>query len=444
MRPLQRVIGPFTTLLVGVGIAIGSGILRTPGLVATELPSPLFILLAWCIGGLFCLASGLVSAELSTRFPEAGGEYVFLREAYGEAVGFFFGWAFTVFIVGGGVATIGAAAGEAAAAVFGFEAGAAPYLAATAVALVVGINALGLSAGAGTQNVLTAAKVLALVVVAGLGFLLGSPGKLSAAIEAAPSVSFAGFLAALPPVLFAYAGTTDTAKLAEEVESPEKAMPRAMVGSALLVTLVYLVVNLSYLFVLSPAEMSGRSFVASDIFSILLGPVGERAMNAISLLVFLGALSSTVLATVRVTFALARDELAPAKLAWISPRQAPVPALLLVGLIAVLFTLFRGFRQILDIYFLASAVLFGLTYLSLFVFRARDRRAGRMAPPGMFRAPWAGLLVFGLIGVQLAIAIDILRTNPRDALGAAALVVGLAVAYAGLRVARRARTRGTQ
>lgn len=432
MRPLARVLGPVTTLLVGVGIAVGSGILRTPGLVATELPSPLWILIVWIIGGVFCLASGLVSAELSTRFPKAGGEYVYLREAYGEGVAFFFGWAFTVFIVGGGVATIGAAAGEAAAAVFGLGAETAPWLAAFSVAAVTGLNAMGLSTGAGAQNILTGAKILALGIVALLGFTLGEPGKLMLAAQAAPTIGLGGFLAALPPVLFAYAGTTDTAKLAEEVENPEKSMPRAMVGAALLVTVVYLVVNLSYLFVLSPAEMKGRSFVASDIFSILLGPVGERAMNAVSLLVFLGALSSTVLATVRVTFALARDGLAPSRLAFISKAQAPVPALVLVGLIATTFTLFRGFRQILDIYFLASSVLFGLTYLSLLVFRARDARAGRSAPPGMFRCPGAGLLVFGLIAVQLAIAADILLTNPRDAIGAGGLVLVLAVAYSGL------------
>ncbi len=437
MRPLARVLGPVTTLLVGVGIAVGSGILRTPGLVATELPSPLWILIVWIIGGVFCLASGLVSAELSTRFPKAGGEYVYLREAYGEGVAFFFGWAFTVFIVGGGVATIGAAAGEAAAAVFGLGAETAPWLAAFSVAAVTGLNAIGLSTGAGAQNILTGAKIFALAVVAVLGFTLGAPSKLMFAIEAAPAIGLGGFLAALPPVLFAYAGTTDTAKLAEEVENPEKSMPRAMVGAALLVTVVYLVVNLSYLFVLSPAEMKGRSFVASDIFSILLGPVGERAMNAVSLLVFLGALSSTVLATVRVTFALARDGLAPSRLAFISKAQAPVPALVLVGLIATTFTLFRGFRQILDIYFLASSVLFGLTYLSLLVFRARDARAGRSAPPGMFRCPSAGLLVFGLIAVQLAIAADILRTNPKDAIGAGGLVLVLAVAYSGLRWSRR-------
>ena len=432
-----------TTLLVAVGIAVGSGILRTPGLVAAELPSPAWILLVWTIGGLFCLASGLVSAELCTRFPKAGGEYVYLREAYGEGVAFFFGWAFTVFIVGGGVATIGAAAGEAAAAVFGLSEQLAPWLAALSVVAVTFVNALGLSAGAGTQNLLTGAKVVALSVVAGLGFVLGEPGKLSAAIESAPSISLGGLLAALPPVLFAYAGTTDTAKLAEEVESPEKAMPTAMIGAALLVTCVYLVVNVSYLFVLSPSEMAGRSFVASDIFSILLGPVGERAMNAISLLVFLGALSSTVLATVRVTFALARDGLAPKRLAFISKGQAPVFALVLVGLIATAFTLFRGFRQILDIYFLASSVLFGLTYLSLLVFRRRDSRDGRSAPAGMFRCPWAPGLVLGLIGVQLAIAFDILRSNPRDALGAASLVVVLAAAYLGLRWFRASRARAS-
>src|SRR5262245_50570569 len=125
---LRRMVGPLTTFLIGMGVAIGTGIFRTPGIAAQQLGSPVWMLLVWVVGGLFVLASGLVSAELATRFPRAGGEYVFLREAYGPLFAFFFGYGYTVFILGGGCGTIAAASGEAAAEVFGIDVAHAPVL----------------------------------------------------------------------------------------------------------------------------------------------------------------------------------------------------------------------------------------------------------------------------------------------------------------------------
>ncbi|MCH7871589.1 MAG: amino acid permease, partial [Planctomycetes bacterium] len=111
-RPLKRIIGTPTALLLGMGVAIGSGIFRTPGEVAGYLQSPWIIMLAWLLGGSVTLAQGMITAELSTRFPKAGGEYVYLREAFGEFAAFFFGWSYTIFILGGAAATIGRAFGD--------------------------------------------------------------------------------------------------------------------------------------------------------------------------------------------------------------------------------------------------------------------------------------------------------------------------------------------
>lgn len=432
--PLRRVLGPATAFLVGLGVAIGSGIFRNPSLVAT-LGSPVWILFAWSLGGLFVLASGLVSAELSTRYPEAGGEYVYLREAYGPFVAFFFGWGYTVFIIGGGAATIGAACGEAWVALLGLDRSLAKPCAAATVGGIVAINALGVRAGAGLQNGLTLLKVTALIGVAGVAVAFGDGGTdwrlgWSAGEGTADTGLGLALLGVLPPVLWAYEGTTDAVKLAEEIEDPQRALPRALVGSALALTVLFVGLNAAYLVALDPATLAASDVPAPDaVVAALFGPDAQRLMTAVSLVVFMGSLSATVLATVRVTFALARDGLAPGVLARVSGQQAPVPALLTVGTIAVGIALMGDFEEILAVYFLAAAILFGLAYASLLVFRARDRRAGG-APPGVFRAPGGPAIAVALILVQLAMAAKIVVDLPEQSLSTLGLLGAVAVVYA--------------
>ncbi len=426
---LRRELGTVTAFLIGLGVAIGSGIFRTPSIVSDKVSAPWLIIGMWALGGVFILFSGLVSAELSTRFPQAGGEYVYLREAYGELVAFFFGWGYTVFIIGGGAATIAAACGEASAELFGVDEGYARFFGAGALVAVTGINAVGLKAGAWVQNVLTATKILAIVGVSIAAFMLGdSDTHWTAPLEIPPERTlFATLVLAFPPVLWAYEGTTDAVKMAEEVDDVHRALPRALIGSALALTILYVTINIAYLSVLTPGEIAASKFAPSDVMARLFGPVGHKVMTLLSLVVFFGALSSTILATVRVTFALARDGLAPRQLAHMSKGQSPVVALCAAASIAMVFTLARGFSQILSIYFLAAAVLFGLAYASLFVFRHRDPPEG--PPPHVFRAPGGRVIAGVLITIQCAMGAMIVVESPLDSLYTVLLLASLAVTY---------------
>lgn len=426
---LRRELGTVTAFLIGLGVAIGSGIFRTPSLVSGAIGAPWLIVGLWGLGGVFILFSGLVSAELSTRFPQAGGEYVFLREAYGELVAFFFGWGYTVFIIGGGAATIAAACGEASAELFGVDQAYARYFGAGALVAVTGINAVGLKAGAWVQNALTATKILAIVGVSVAAFALGEADThWTAPLELAPDRTlFATLVLAFPPVLWAYEGTTDAVKMAEEVDDVHRALPRALIGSALALTILYVTINVAYLSVLTPGEIAASRFAPSDVMARLFGPVGHKVMTLLALVVFFGALSSTILATVRVTFALARDGLAPRQLAFMSKGQSPVVALCAAAGIALVFTLARGFAQILSIYFLAAAVLFGLAYASLFVFRHRDPPEG--PPPNVFRAPGGRVLAGTLIAIQCAMGAMIVIESPLDSLYTVLLLASLAGVY---------------
>lgn len=430
-EPLKRLLGTPTAWLLGMSVAIGSGIFRTPGDVAAALPAPGWILLVWLAAGLIVLVQGLVTAELGTRFPRAGGEYVYLREAYGNFAAFFFGWAYTVFIIGGGAAAIALALGDFAsdlsASMFGPGGRLAPgWIAAGAVVLVTAVNAAGLRTGAGFQNTLAALKVVALLVLVVCGLMWGSrPVDLTPTAPPQTHGSWwSMFLAALLPALWSYDGTTDSVKMSEEVRDVRHTVPRGIVGATLSLIVLYVLVNLALLRVLPAEEMAGQASVPGVALGRLFGEAGQRAVLIVAIVVCLGSLSSTLLATVRVTFALARDGLAPAFLGRMSAAQAPVGALLLVGGFSLGLVAGRGFGQVLDIYFLVSAILFGLAYGSLLIFRRRDAGAAEQ----VFRCPGGPLLAVLLILFQLALAADIaIRQWRTDRLALVWVVVILGV-----------------
>ncbi len=446
-------LGSATVLCVGVGAAIGSGIFVTPGKAALHLTSAWWLLGVWVVAGFITLLQSLVTAELATRFPKAGAEYQYLKAAYGDFAAFFFGWSFTVFVVGGGAGTIAAALGEFAAALFGLESPwAAPLLGGLAIVGVLAVNLMGLKTGALAQNALTILKVVALLAIA-IGVFSVSGRATPVATTAAasgPAPSLDALLFALLLVFWAYSGATDSAKLAEEVKDVHRALPRALLGTVLLLTVVYVAYNYALLCALPPAAMAGATSVPALVFACGEGSVVSKLILAAGVLICLGAISSVFLANVRVPFALARDGLTFRWLGKMSRRQAPVGALIVSAAIACTFVLSRSFEQILYIYFLASAVLFGMTYVSLIVFRLRDRRAGRGFPTHAYKAPAGEIIVAFLVLFEIAVAHRLIArdvstwqdaTTPSsyDSLLTLALLAAVAVFYLIWSRVRRAR-----
>ncbi len=434
---LRKLIGAATLVCVGVGGAIGSGIFRTPGDVAALVASPWIILLLWISGGAITLLQSLVSAELATRFPQAGGEYQYLKEAYGEFAAFLFGWACTVFVIGAGAATIARALGDFAADLFRVDAAMAePAFACGAIILVVAVNVLGLRTGAFTQNLLTALKVAAV-----LGIAVGAcatSGRWTPAPtppgESTPSIpSIQVLFAALLPVFWPYTGATDSIRLAEEVHDVKKALPRALVATVAVLTAVYVLYNYALLCAASPRQMAGHESIHADIFEGSTAIPTRELILIASILICLGSISALFLANSRVTYALARDGLTFRFLARMSAAQAPVASLCAVGLIACGFALSRSFQQMLFIYFLGSGLLFVLTYFSLVVFRRRDRRAGRPFPADVYKTPAGYLVVLILIAFQVAISVAIihedLASRTYDSLRTLGVFLGLFILY---------------
>jgi APA family basic amino acid/polyamine antiporter len=430
-RPLRRILGTATVTCVGLGVAIGSGILATPGEIAGQICSGRLILLAWLLGGLVTFLESLVTAELSTRIPLAGGEYQFLRSAFGDFAAFFFGWSFTIFIVGAGAGTIAAALGQFTAELLNIQSSNVASL--IGFASIIGVllaNLMGLRAGALIQNGLTIVKVIVVVGI-GMGAMISAGRYTPIHAAAEGDVSLRSFLLAFVSVFWSYSGSTDSAKLAEETIGARRAIPRGLTFSAVSLTCVYLLYNYGLLCAVSPAAMRDAPSVAALAFSGIGGFQVRGLILIASIMICLGSISSTLLSNVRVTFAMARDGLAPSILARMSQRQAPIPSLIFAALIGGVFVLNRSFSRILGIYFMASAILYGLSYMSLIVFRLRDAKEN--TPPGdCYRVPFGPLIAILLtvfqVGIAVLIAMEDLKRNGRDSL----YMLGILLAIAGM------------
>lgn len=423
-------------IAVGAGVAIGSGVFRVPGNIAAEAGSTGWIIAAWLVAGLITMIQSLVTAELATRHPQAGGEYQFLKHAYGDFAAFLFGWCCVIFISGAGIGAIAATMSDFFVALFNLEGGH-RTIATIAVILVIAINCFGLRSGAVTQNVLTALKILAVIGIA--GGALWYAGRLTpkpAGAAVVEPMTWSRFVGAILLAYWPYTGTTDSVRLAEEVRDARRALPRALIGTTLLVMLVYVAYNYALLCAATPQEMAGRQDAHTLAFVGSRLPIRPLIL-AVGVVICLSAISSAALANSRIIFAMARDGLAFSWMATMSKHQSPVPALVLIGVVAVPFAWNKSFEENLNFYFLASAVLFGMVYLSLLVLRRRDA-----ATPGetVYRLPSAPLFVGLLVVFELALGTRCIVTQPQDSQKTLAVFAALGVTYL---VVRR-RQRGTR
>lgn len=442
IRPLRRLLGTSTAVCVGIGVAVGSGILRTPGEVAGQIPTPWLILLLWVAVGGVTLLQSLVTAELATRLPGAGGEYQYLRSAYGDFAGFFFGWSFTVFILGGGMGVIAAAAGDFSGELLHVGDPWTRIMACVFILAITAVNAAGLSIGAGFQNVLTVLKLAALAAIVIGAFWAGRrfvPISEADGPIAFPSMS--SWIGAALAVFWSFSGANEPAKFAEEIKDVRRGLPRALITATVVLTCVYVAVNYAILCVLTPAELAGQTSAAAAIFRATGLPWARAASLVIGIVICLGCISSTLLSDVRVPFALARDGFAPAAMARMSAQQSPTVSLVLAGVIGAAFALMRAFNAMLDIYFIASTILFGLTYASLIVLRVRERREDRLTE-NVLRVPGGIAMAVLLVLIECGIAVHLIAAELRnhaghyDSLWALALLGAIALAYPIWKVAR--------
>jgi len=281
-----------------VSSVIGVGIFLTPGTVANVLPHPGLVLAAWFIGGLLSLAGALANAELGAMYPHAGGDYVYLREAYHPAAGFLVGWLSFFVIYSGTVATLAA----------GFAEGLERFVAlgsggklAAAVAVTIAtswINYVGVRQGALFNNVTGVIKIVALV---------GRVENMQPLIHGAASLPLAGFGLALSPILFSYLGWNASVYVASEIRDPGRNVPRSLFIGLAMCTAIYLLINAVYLYALPIAQLRGEVRVGEAAARALFGPVGGTITAALVLASVVGCLNATILVGPRIAYAMALD-----------------------------------------------------------------------------------------------------------------------------------------
>jgi basic amino acid/polyamine antiporter, APA family len=384
-QDLRRVIGLTGGTALIVGITIGSGIFRTPPTIAGLVPHPLVIMGLWTAFGLISICGALAIAELSTLLPRAGGVYVFLREAYGDAAAFVFGWLYVLITTPATLAALGVVFAEFLLNLLGMAAGARAVQAIAILAIVIltFANVLGARVGAAVSEVTTLVKVTALVAIIFGAFLLGN-GSLSNIAEGG-TVHAGGLARAVAAIIWTYDGWIAVSMIAGEVVAPERLMKRIIILGMLVIVTLYIGANLAYLYVMPVDVMAQqKEAIARTVMTAIAGPAGGvLVMLAIMTSIF-GALNSNLLARPRVLYAMARDGLIFSFLGNTHPRWAtPWVAIVIQCAVSIIMVLVLRDYDTLTTYFVVvewAALIFAIG--AVFVLRRKMADA-----PRPFRTP---------------------------------------------------------
>ncbi|MEP0854508.1 amino acid permease [Trichocoleus sp. DQ-U1] len=406
-----------------VGIVIGAGIFETPSLVAAASGSEAVALSLWILGGGMSLVGALCYAELATAYPHAGGNYYYLMRAFGKNIAFFFAWARMTVIQTGSIALLAFVFGDYASQLLRLGNYSSSLYAGIAIALLTGLNIIGVQQGKWAQNWLTVAKVggLLLVVIGGLAFAVPSLPE----VPAAPATSQTNFGMAMLFVLLSYGGWNEAAYISAELRNVNRNMVRSLLVSIGIITTIYLAINFAYIHGLGLANMAASEAVAADLMRRAVGEPGAWFISFLIAISTLGAINATIFTGARTNYALGQDFSLFSFLGrWHHRASTPANALLVQGAIALalvfLGTLTReGFKTMVDYTAPVFWFFFLLTGVSLLVLRVREPQVLRpfrvpLYPltPLLFCAICAYLLyssvaytgVGALVGVAVAIA----------------------------------------
>ncbi|PRP93868.1 APC family permease [Enhygromyxa salina] len=413
---LPRRLGAFSAIAVLVGSTIGSGIFRSPAVVAQDIDTLAPFVLAWVLGGLVALAGALTFAELGGMFPRTGGIYVYVREAFGELPAFLFGWAELVILRPAAYGAIAVTSAEYTWRVLGHDAGRALWvvippgtepdsglvislaqgLAALFIIVVGIVNFRGIRLGAIIQNVSTALKVAAILGLVGLGLALVPDAlppitELPTRPDRAPEPGTLGaFGLAMVAVLWAYDGWSDVGFVGGEIKDPARNIPRAFIGGTALVVGLYLLIDMVYLRVVPLDQMPGRPLIAADVAEALIGPIGAVLVAGAVAISTFGTLNGSMMTGPRVFFAMAEDDLFFRSLARVHPKHGtPGGAILLSIVLGVVFVSFQGFAELADQFVIGIWPFYALSVAAVLVLRRRQPELER--PYRTWGYPWVPL-----------------------------------------------------
>lgn len=443
MTELKRDLGLAAAMAIVIGTVIGSGIFRVPQAMVNSVGSVQMVFLVWVVGGVLSLAGALTYAELAAAMPGAGGEYVYLTEAYGQIWGYLYSWTQMWVAKSGSIATLATAFFEYTAHFIPefeklwFQAGPFPIkygqVFAMGLILVLGlVNYFGVRIGGDLQVAVTAVKValIAFVIVAGI---LHSGGVSHDLPHDVPALS-TGFAAALVAALWAYDGWNNVGMVASEVKSPRRNLPLALIGGTGAVIATYMLANEAYFRVLSPAEVGAHKLVAAEMMQRLMGPVGASAVSVAAMISIFAALNGSILTGARVPFAAARDGLFFRSAAWVHPafHTPGISILMLTGWSAIL-VLSGKYDDLFTYVIFASWILYAMATAAVFVLRRK--RPDLKREYRTFGYPFVPLLF--LVGAAVLEVSTLIDKPVQSVMGIVLILSGLPFYFYWRRRARR-------
>ena len=438
---LRRELGVWSAAAIVVGTVIGSGIFLVPKTMVNALGSPEWVFVVWIFGGLLSLAGALTYAELSAALPEAGGEYAYLREAYGPLWAFIYGWTQMWIGKSGSIATLATAFFYYLANFYPKLEGVLFYipipigtgggplevrygqlLAMAVILLLAGVNYFGVRFGGGVQVILTIVKValIGAIIAIGLGSPIASTSNLST--ETAATGGIAGFFAALVAALWAYDGWNNVAMVSSEIKNPERNLPRALILGTLAVVFIYLLANAAYFYVLTASQVGTTDRVAAEMMRRILGDSGAGAVSLAAMLSIFAALNGSILTGSRVPYAMARDGMFFRSISVVHPRWCtPSNAIVAMCVWSALLVLSGRYEQLFTYVIFSTWILYGMATASVIVLRRK-----RPDLPRPYRTLGYPVVPVVFVLVAIALLASTLRSSPRESL------MGIGIILAGL------------
>lgn len=426
---LKRQIGVGTATAVVIGEVIAVGIFLTPAGMAKSLGSPLWVLVVWLVMGAMAVCGALCYGELAARYPQAGGSYVYLREAYGKPIAFLYGWMALLVMDPGLTAALAVGGASYSGYIFNLSPFGTKAVAIAAIALLAAINIRGLKLGAEIIRWLTVLKLglLVFLLLWGFGFQLGNWSNFT------PFIARRAHSAPLLPALaggmiaafFSFGGWWDVTKLSGELREPGRTLPNALLYGVVIVTVVYILTSAVFFYLVPLDSVTSGETFAAQAGEVLFGRAGAQVFSVIVIVAVVGSLAAFMLSAPRVYYAMGRDGLFIPSAASLHPRfGTPARAIALQALLASLLVVLGSFKQIIS-YFIFVVVLFiALTVAGLFVLRSKQLGKPDYETPGYPVTPIAFLLMVGVLLFLLG------SNSPKQSLlGVGVVALGIPVYY---------------
>jgi basic amino acid/polyamine antiporter, APA family len=429
MTKLAKELTLYGLIMVAIGASIGSGIFLTPSDIAGNVPSPISIMAVWIVGGIVSLTGALTFGELGTRFPGAGGVYVYLKEGYGNWLGFLYGWSYLLVITSGAIAGLALAFSTYLGYFIPMNHTWQILTGIIAIVMVTTFNVLRAKYGEYFSSIFTTLKVLGVLIIISAGFFFPSPVNSFTGLSLSTASwhgTLPAFGIALIGVLWSYGGWQHASFLAAEVKDPTRNVPRAMIIGALVVVLVYILINISYMSLMTIPEISGTDKLAADAVSKVF-PFGGSIVAATIAISVLGTIGVYTLTSPRIYYAMSQDGVFFKKLSEVHPRyKTPVHAILVQGIWSIVLILFWGtFADLVTYSTFADWIFYSMGAFSIFIFRHRETQVS----PG-YRTLWYPVtpLIFFVIGVWFVIN-TMISLPLQSGLGLAIILLGLPVYF---------------